>query len=66
MATEEIGAGADGVVALTRAPTAERALERLPGHGHDREDVVAVHLDAGEAEARRALVERDAGVPITR
>ena len=40
--------------------------ERGPGHGEDGEDVVAVDPDAGEAEAGRALVQRDPGLPLER
>ena len=55
MRTHPVGEGLDQRRALTGAGVVERG----PGHGVGREHVVAVDPHAGEAEALRALVERD-------
>ncbi len=47
-----------------RALAVAGALQRRLRHGVRREDVVAVDAHAGEAEAERALVERDAGLAL--
>ena len=41
-------------------------VQRVPGHRVGGQHVVAVHPDAGEAEAGGAPVERDAGLPLQR
>ena len=49
-----------------RALAGPRRVERRPGDRQAGEHVVAVDPDAGEAEAQRPLVERDAGLLLDR